>query len=601
MAEVEAEAVELKLVQLQISTPEKIWERCLISSYVPVLSDLEFYYKQLLGFTDATVEMRVEAIPVEFNASLLPSHEEAPCEFPANDLETTPDEMERRTKYAQFITQLCEMERSRAAFKSLSRTAAAGRGTQKPKYTTALTEEPLHLIGFANDRSITLERRAWVQDVLHELDPEEPAEDPAAALTTTEVSSAPAGWIVTPTITSVRQSMGSRIILDPEIGLKWERLLGTDLYPDLLVVRRLSSKGWSFEDPLSDKLLSTLISWFIASQDSKVENGMTPFIVGMEKELSNILSVLRHVRVGERLLDMEDESNPRVRVHKLIQAVESQCLESSETDKEIQPISASTLHKFLCYAFKASNIPRDAYVTDDKIPLIIERWTRAGYGFKADAKPIIPMWKDLWALVMRGKPSAIKINHFLASMDAWDPMASVTIAGQDRAAIAQEWIRIYVDTQLIRGDTFKVRSVILHDQIRKWCLQYLPESIFGSQLSCVNIGPVITKRGLKATKMKNGRYVLGVKMKSMLGSQEEFGGETAATEEEIRTATFAAEEALKRANTVQFTTVTRDNDDGSKTKQRVVEHTVVEETDGARIEHYFAASVTTETINLGRI
>jgi hypothetical protein len=202
---------------------------------------------------------------------------------------------------------------------------------------------------------------------------------------------------------------------------------------------------------------------------------------------------------------------------------------------------------------------------------------------------------------MRGKPSAIKINHFLASMDAWDPMASVTIAGQDRAAIAQEWIRIYVDTPLLRGDTFKVRSVILHDQIRKWCLQYLPESIFGSQLSCVNIGPVITKRGLKATKMKNGRYVLGVKMKSMLGSQEEFGGETAATEEEIRTATFAAEEALKRANTVQFTTVTRDNDDGSKTKQRVVEHTVVEETDGARIEHYFAASVTTETINLGRI
>ena len=70
MADVEAEAVaaELKLVQLQISTSEKIWERCLISSYVPVLSDLEFYYKQLLGFADVTVEMRIESIPVEFNA-----------------------------------------------------------------------------------------------------------------------------------------------------------------------------------------------------------------------------------------------------------------------------------------------------------------------------------------------------------------------------------------------------------------------------------------------------------------------------------------------------------------------------------------------------
>lgn len=585
------------MVQLQITTADKIWDRCLICDVAPAVEDLTFYYQQLLGFSDAEVTIRAESIPEDFNASLLPCNLEAPCDYPSNDLETTLDTADQRERYNQFIHQLCEMERSRAALKTFSR---GGKKTQKPKYTDAITDEALYLTGYANDQSKKLERRAWVQDILREIDPDS-FEESVNPLTVKDGSPPPVGWIIVPSQSMARQSIGSRIILDPAIGMKWERLLGTDFYPDLVILRRLNTQGWTFDNPASEKLLSNLVTWYLASQDAKIENGMTSFVVGLEKELGNLISALKTVKVGERLLDMDNDADPRVRVQKIIRRLEEDCLESTSVDESIQPVSASVFHRLLAYAFKTAKIPRDMYATDDKISLVVERWVRSQMGLKSDAEPLVPEWKMVWDLVMRNKPSSVRLNHFLASMDSWDPVAGVGLTSLDRAAIAQEWIRIYADTQLIRGESFKVRSMVLHDEVRKWCLKHIPESIFSPQLSCVNIGPVLTKKGLKVTKLKSGRYILGVKFRNLVGSGEDLAGETVATEEEIRAAENSTGETLKEANSVQFTTVTKDNEDGTKTKQRVVERTVVAEKDGALIEHYFTATVTTETINLGSV
>jgi hypothetical protein len=567
----------------------------LISNTVPLIADLEFYYQTLLGFSDATVTLSAESIPTDFNASLLPSHEEVPADFPSYDLETGHEEEMRRAKYAQFIHQLCEMERARSALKTLSRTAAATKQSARPKYTTALTEDPLHLIGFANEQNQKMERRAWVQEILRELDPDNSDEDTQLAVV--EGAAAPVGWLIVPAQNAARHSVGSRIIFDAALGAKWERLLGTDYYPDLVVLRRLTTHGWTYEGTQSDKLLENLVHWFVASQDGTEKDGMSSFIIGMEKELNFLIGTLRRVKVGERLLDMNNDSDPRVKVQKIIKKLESECLESASVDPMIQPVSATVFHRLLAYAFKSSGIPRDVYVTDDKIALTVERWARSQMGLKEDAEPLIPAWKSVWELVMRGKPSSIRLNHFLATMDSWDPVAGVGLTSTERAAIAQEWIRIYLDTQLIRGDNYKIRSFVLHEEIKKWCIKHIPETVFSSQLSCVNVGPVLTKKGFPVSKLKGGRFIVGVRFKSVVGSGEDLAGETVATEDEIRAAT----ENLKEANTVQFLTVTKENEDGTQTKQRVVERTVVAEKDGARIEHYFSARVTTETIDLGSV
>lgn len=587
-----ADSAPLKLIQLQIATADKIWDRCLVQSYVPPQEDVEFYYKKLLNFGDAIVTITVEDIPHDFNAALLPTHESAPSDFPANDHETRPDETARREKYKQFIMHLCEMERSRAEVKALHRGTLRSASTSgKPKYTNAIAEEPIYLVGFAND-ALGVGRRTWVDDVLKDLDAEtEYCGDNAL---TSEDEAPPHGWVLCPTVASARTTLGSRIIVDPVIGRKWERLLGSDTYPDLVSVRRINTKGWSFEDPRSDAFLANLLTWFLASQDLTVTDGVTQFAIGIEKELAKLLNAMRTVKVGERLLDMDDESNPRVKMYKLISKMESVCLDSNDVNPDIQPISENVFHRYLSYACKAVGIPREVFAMDEKIPVILERWTKAQYGFKGGVDPIVPQWKEVWDYVMRGKPSAIRVNHFLASMDAWDPIACSTITNIDRSAIAQEWIKIYMDTQIIKCENNKIKSVILYDQVRKWCLRFIPETVFSSQLSSQIIGPVLTKRGLISSKEKNGRYISGIKFKTLVGAEEDRGGETVASESEIR-----ASETLKEANTVQYTTVTSDNIDGSQTKQRSVEATLIAEKDGTRIEHFFAASVTTETIHLG--
>lgn len=584
----------IKLIQLQISTEKKIWERCLVQSYVPPLEDLTFYYTKLLAFSDAKVTIHVEDIPHDFNIALLPKHDSAPSDFPANDLETAPKETDRRAKYTQFLTQLCEMERSRAALREFHRGAARSAAAAKQKYTSALTDEPLYLVGYASENQGAGQRRAWVSEVLKDLDAEEEYDGEDVLITDDEVP--PLGWIVSPTISSARAALGSRFVLDAATGRKWERLLGTDMYPDLIFVRRITTKGWTFASPLSDSLLQNVLTWFLKSQDLEVADGMTQFCVRTEKEFGKLVSALRNVKVGERLLDMSDDTNPRVKMAKMLDHMETHLLESADEHNDIQPISENVFYRYLSYAFRAKGVPRDVYAADEKLPNLLERWAKSNYGFKPNVDPLVAEWKEVWDYVMRGKPTAIRVNHFLASMDAWDPVACSTITNTDRSAIAQEWIKIYLDTQLVRCESGKIKSVILHDQTKKWCLRFIPESVFSSSLSATIIGPVLTKRGLISVKEKNGRYIAGIKFRNLVGKAEDHGGETTATDAEIRA---ASEETVTEANSVQYTSVSREHEDGSKTKQRTVTQTLVAEKDGARIEHFFTASVTTETIHLG--
>jgi hypothetical protein len=571
----------MKLIRMRITTDEKVWDRCLILNYIPSQDDLEFYYSVLLGFNDAKITLTHEAIPDDFNSSLIPNYNEAPTDFPSCDLETDPDEEERRTKYTQFLNQLCEMERTRTALKTLKKPANVGR-----KYTTALTEDPLHLIGYAKQSNGT-ERRIWVEEILQELN----SDSDDHSIIEVSPSIPPLGWILTPSAASARHTIGSRICMNAEIGSRWEKLLGTDVFPDLIVSRRLSSRGWSFQNPVSETLILNIINWFLSSQDTTLTDGLSPFIIGCDREIATFLSAFKNIRISNRLLQSVDDSHPQARMIHLLQSMEAQWLESADSNKDVQAISGPVFHKFLNYLFRAAEIQRDIFICDEHVSQAVDHWVKAGLGFKHGVDPILPKWKELWDVVMRGKPSAIKVNNFLASMDAWDPVASLSFTGIERAAIAQEWIRIYMDTQLIKDDDGKVKSVILYDQMKKWCLRFLPEHLFASQFATVNIGPALTKKGIISRKLKDGRYICGYRFKNLHGSSDDHGDAAVATEEEVKAAT------VREANTVVFSEVK--NEDGSHTNQ-TLRHTVLQGMDGSRIEHYFASSVTQE-IYLGDV
>jgi hypothetical protein len=607
---------EQKLVCIRITAPKKIYDRCLLLPECPPLDDLEYYYRTLLDIQDATVTLTAIPVPADFNKTLLPDMDDVPSDFPVSDLETEQAEAERREKYATFLQQLCEMERSRAVLKNFKRPI-----TRVPKYTTAITEEPIHLNGYAAlAQAQGTTRRAWVQEILRELNTE-PEENSLVVASPDDFP--PYGWLLTPSATSTRYSRGSRILLDTATGMKWERLLGTDLYPDLIVTRRLTSRGWAFQHARSEALIEATVQWFLASQDAEIKMGLTPFMIGVDKELSVLFSAFKSVRVCNRLLESAGDSNPQSRVLRFLQALESRCLESAEIQEDIQPISLGAFHKFLTYLFRAAEIPRDAYLGDDNVRATVDRWVTSQFGFKVGAECVLPKWKELWDLVMRGKPSAVRLNHFLASMDVWDPVMVASFRRNiERPAVAQEWIRIFLDTQLVRETSARLRSTTLHAAIRRWCLRFLPEEMFGPQFAPVNVGPALTKKGFGVTKLRHGRYIMGYKFREGFSEADEEAGsdsEEPATQNPRREEVDGEEGEVEveegatggvvKANTVVFTETTTKTADGGKVKNATaVRVSVVDEKHGT-IEHFLYASTTSTTaggkeattIDLGRI
>ncbi len=585
-----------KLVCIEIATARHVWNRCLFLDSDPVASDLEFYYKKLLGIQDAVIALKVEEVPAEFNTALLNLEDAAPSEFPANDLMTDAGESDKRKKYYDFLHQMCEMERSRASLRFFSKPAEP----KKPSYTNELSEEG----AVVKARS---HRRAWVNDILASLNPESEYEENAlvVASPTEEGPALPYGWVLTPTVQSARKERGCRIILDPEIGKKWEHLLGTYLYPDLVVSRRITSASWAFQHALSESLAKNILDWYIASQSVEVRDGITGFILSADMELGALMGIFRKVKVHEKFLT--DGSNERTRaVYNLLSQVESRMLGNASDDHTIAPISETAFTRFMNYLFKGSGIPREMYADEVGVKQIIQRWVRSEMGFRADAEPPLSSWIEMWNLVMRGKPSAQKLNHFLASLDSWDPMQAVTMTNQERALIAQEWIRIYIDTQLTLDGKAKEKSIVLHDQVKRWTLRYLPANTFNAQLTPMGIGPVFTMRGLTSKKEKDGRYTHGIKFKALLpeeGAAEQTVGEMMEAEE----AAAVQGSNVVETNTVAYTEIS-DSEEGTRSKKKTITKSIVAEKGSGRIEHFFAASVTTtqtigdtETINLGSI
>jgi hypothetical protein len=554
--------------------------------------------------------MTTEPVPEDFNVSLLPNSDAAPSAFPACDLETTQDELQKRAQFKQYVRQVCEMERMRASLRFMVQpTASTETEDAESKPKVKQTRQQL-----------------WFQELLRTLDADSEVErDALMPVHESEESRIPIAWILTPCVADVRRRQGSRIITDPALGTKWAPLLGTPVCPDMIVSRRISTAGWGFQGEHSDALLRNVVDWFIKSQDSAPKDGLTPFLLGADKELARILFTFKRTRVNERFLteEREDATDPLSQVYRMMKQVEFQLLASSLEDPKIPKIGYDLFRKYLSYIFKNAGIPRDYYDSDPNVERILIRWVDSQMGFRADAAPLVESWKTLWEIVVKERATPDRVSIFLMTLDSHDPLSVMLFSTTDKQALATEWIKMYLDTQVIPDVKEKVKSVILHEQVRQWCSQYIPELVFVNQFMPGFIGPVCTRAGFYTKRFKAGRFVQGLKFKYIIGTDA--GNEVAATADaedvadsdeeqerqerqeqqeqqeqstEVLEVQEPAEAPVKEVNTVQYTSVTQ-TEGGVKTRKRTVKQTVVAESDKARIEHFFAS--TTTEINLGSV
>lgn len=255
------------LVCLEIVTEERIWNRSYLTQYAPTDAQFQAYYQVLCGFPDAKVSVRRITVPDGFNAALLKPLDTAPTVFPVSDLETTLEEEEKRVNYKKFLDGLIEMEQSRVNLNFF-----VGNTDLSPEASERLE-------GF----------RSWVNEVLELLSTEMRGEIDV------EQKFPTIGWIIVPVAAAARKGNGMRLIVDETIGQTWEKLLGTDHFPDLIVARRLHATNWRYSTEESNNLYKQILKWYLCARNSEYSPGVSDWILTLDSEILTMIRGFQNI------------------------------------------------------------------------------------------------------------------------------------------------------------------------------------------------------------------------------------------------------------------------------------------------------------------
>ena len=456
-----------RLVCIDIAAGRTLYSRTVYTEYVPVTEDLNFYYRELCGITDAIITTTLIDVPPDFNQALVAFSEQIPTRFPAYDITGSLEEADKIAKYHDYIQNLSEMEKSRAKLQVHIQTPAT-----VPNRTFANAAG-----GDVKTRPI-LKQHAWVRELLASLESEEATSDELVTVETDDLI--PHAWVLTPVLGSVRGTRGSRLMVDAVRGKHWECLLGSSLFPDFVVSRRISTRGWLFQQEEADKMLRAMLDFYIASQDAKIVGGLSDWIPIADKESALMINTFKKIKVCERVIKNQADPN---HVYNVINSIEMRCLASKTTNPEIHPLSIHIFRKYFNYVAQSLGIPSEKYNNSEGITQIFRRWERSELGFRGDVEPIVPAWSKMWNLVMAGAPTVERVILFLATLDAWNPIDGSMLSQDQCSSIAKQWIDIFAANEIIREEGKVEIALVVYDETRRWCLQYLPAGMFEKILS----------------------------------------------------------------------------------------------------------------------
>jgi hypothetical protein len=456
-----------RLVCIDIAAGRTLYSRTVYTEYVPVTEDLNFYYRELCGITDAIITTTLIDVPPDFNQALVAFSEQIPTRFPAYDITGSLEEADKIAKYHDYIQNLSEMEKSRAKLQVHIQTpATVPSGTFTPKASGSDVKRPI------------LKQHAWVRELLASLESEEVPSDELVTVETDDLI--PHAWVLTPVLGSVRGDRGSRLLVDAVKGKHWECLLGSSLFPDFIVSRRISTRGWLFQQEEADKMLRAMLDFYIASQDAKIVGGLSDWIPIADKDIGLLMTTFKKIKVCERVIKNQADPN---HVYNVINSIEMRCLASKTTNPEIHPLSIHIFRKYFNYVAQSLGIPSEKYYNSEGITQIFRRWERSELGFRGDVDPIVPAWSKMWNLVMAGAPTVERVVLFLATLDAWNPMDGSTLSHDQCISIANQWVDIFAANELLRVEGKVEIALVVFDETRRWCLQYLPAGMFEKILS----------------------------------------------------------------------------------------------------------------------
>lgn len=471
-----------------------------VLAIAPVLQeDAVFYYHILLGFQSLIIKVHTREVPDSFTMSLLGAKScEIPEHFPTHDLETDEAGV---GKYFTLMNRVCEMESMRVEY-------GIGATTQPiPDVSSVTGAKPERVTQF----------KSLVEDVMRTL--ETTAQTYPYNLLDQDQTFA---WILTPILKEVRDTRGSRVVTNDDVGKNWSYRLGTEVFPDIAVSRRFTTADWKFQHPSSDALARQAIQWYLEAQmlGDPIFSGVSPWILQADDELAAVLTPFKNVgpmsifgTIPMPSKTKKDKIHPTTSV---LQRLEGDHILSALTNENIVQLTADMWERYMRHIFRAFSIGT-SIVENCWGPVqdTIQIWIRGNMGVRGDRESLVAAWKSWWDILVVAQPTSERFELFLSTLDLHDPILSIHISNTRKYDIGAGWIKAFIETEMVSDNTYRIPAAQYYDQARTWCQQYIGLPAMENTFKPVHVGPVTQSLGFLCQKTKKGRAILGLRPKHM--------------------------------------------------------------------------------------
>jgi hypothetical protein len=487
---------------------------------VALQTDLEFYYRTLLGFEGCEVIIQKRPVPPTFTLRLIgATANEPPKAFPSHDIRNPADP----AKLDRLIESVCEMERMRAEL---------GVGTDAmPMEPKPATDEDFFAGGFRNMMSRTRSKYdEWLTGILQSIQQEMP--DDHESMNAIENRKYIAAYVLTPALKEVREARGCRILFNQEIGEYWNDRLGTELFPDLVVSRRLSVFPWRFRGPQSLDLVRATVAWYVAAQkqpdqmgSSSSSSGVSGWIPSADHELVRLIAPFADVGAGAVFRESEDapgyETATNPLAH-LLEMMEKSHVRSAHAHANTFIPTRAQWERYIRVLARTTGLSSEKITTYWGLATtVVARWVREKQGFQISIGAPAPVaeWQDLWEIVWNTASDRIpmkdRFDTLLATLDANNPIIGLTMRLNERGDIVAKWLRLFYERELEFNRTAHIPLPHLCNAIRRWCKKYLNEEVSSQFLKNYKIGAFLTGIGYTIVSSKGVSTVVGLACKNI--------------------------------------------------------------------------------------
>jgi hypothetical protein len=315
-------------------------------------------------------------------------------------------------------------------------------------------------------------------------------------------------WILSPQHHSTRDANGIKFITDPVIGSKWDSLLGTSLFPDFLISRRISSASWTFQHPTTTAMLRSIVEWWAAAHMRSNQY----WIHSSEIELDSLLNIFR-----SRGIPTEYHSEKMDAIKTAMLEIEETVLGHPDIYSSTDLIPLQTADQWRLWVdrmFRYKRVLLDSNV--EFVQAMITRWMRDGWGLRKEclpSPPAAPQFKEAWESLVRLRSVHIdSIMIWVRLLNINDPIYTIRVRHEPKQQILDDWIPVAIQYLKASHPLIRGKSNSVYAWIRTWMLRYVPEALFKTFMLPKRMHPSIILSGYTMIHSTTGYFFVGLEL-----------------------------------------------------------------------------------------